>query len=136
MTRDLPLTERSGDDPTHASQTVTEADIRRLVVAFYDSARTDEVIGPIFDREVQDWDAHFDRMCDFWSSAVLKTGRYSGRPGMKHFGLGLSPDHFDRWLGRWEHAATAQLGDQRAAPFIDMGRRMARGMMNITGMMN
>lgn len=130
--RELPLTEGPGENPTG----ITEADIRRLVVAFYESARTDDVIGPIFDREVGDWDAHFDRMCDFWSSAVLKTGRYSGRPGMKHFGLGLSPEHFDRWLGQWERAATEHLGARDAAPFIDMGRRMARGMMNITGMMN
>lgn len=140
--RHLPLTEGKAHTPTgaasdpadHTDQTASEADIRRLVVAFYERGRTDPLIGPIFGREVTDWEAHFDRMCDFWSSAVLKTGRYSGRPAMQHFGLGLTPEHFDRWLGLWEETALAELGAAKADPFVDMGRRMARAMLNITGM--
>lgn len=133
----LPLTEgASSPGPDHqAGVHATEADIRRLVVTFYDGARVDPLLGPIFEREVGDWDAHYDRLVDFWSSAVLKTGRYSGRPGAKHFGLGLTPDHFARWLALWERTANDLLGEAKAAPFVDMGRRMGRGMMNITGML-
>lgn len=134
MSRDaneLPLTE--GRHPP-AAASVSEEDIRRLVVAFYESARGDGLIGPIFDGHVADWDAHFDTMCDFWSSAVLKTGRYSGRPAAAHFGLGLTEPHFDRWLAVWEQTARRELGAAKAEPFVAMGRRMAEAMMNVTGM--
>ena len=112
----------------------SEADIRRLVVSFYAMVREDSLLGPIFDAEVADWEKHFDRMCEFWSSAVLKTGRYSGRPALKHFGLGLTPEHFSHWLKMWEKTTTSELGEAKAAPFIDMGQRMGRAMMNVTGM--
>jgi hemoglobin len=29
---------------------------------------------------------------------LLATGRYKGNPMMKHFQLGLVPQHFKRWL--------------------------------------
>jgi len=112
----------------------SEADIRRLVVSFYAAAREDPMLGPIFVAEVADWDKHFDRMCDFWSSAVLKTGRYSGRPALKHFGLDLTREHFSRWLAMWTKVSTGKLGEAKAEPFIDMGQRMGRAMMNVTGM--
>ncbi|HHN78413.1 MAG TPA: group III truncated hemoglobin [Phycisphaerales bacterium] len=129
----LPLTEARG---TPGEGLADEADIRRLVVTFYDVARGDGLLGPIFDAKIGDWDAHYDTMCDFWSSAVLKTGRYSGRPASAHFGLGLTEAHFERWLSLWERVARQELGDPKAEPFVDMGRRMARAMMNVSGMLN
>lgn len=129
--RGLPIAGRAGEGAAADG----EADIRRLVVAFYDAARVDDMIGPVFDA-VTDWDSHYTTMCDFWSSAVLKTGRYAGRPASAHFGLGLTEPHFDRWLETWERVAVRELGETKAEPFIDMGRRMARGMMNVTGMMS
>lgn len=134
MSRDaneLPLTEGSGGAGVAPA---SEGEIRRLVVEFYETARGDGLIGPVFDGHVADWDAHFDTMCDFWSSAVLKTGRYSGRPAAAHFGLGLTEQHFERWLAIWEQTAERELGGAKAAPFIAMGRRMADAMMNVTGM--
>lgn len=143
----LPLSEpsrgsnpRTSDPRTSEARTseagISETDIRRLVVGFYTAARTDDVIGPVFEGSVDDWDTHFDRMCDFWSSAILKTGRYSGRPAMQHFGLGLTPEHFERWLCAWERTARDELGAAKAAPFIDMGQRMARSMMNMRGVLS
>ncbi len=136
----MPLTEAPGgvgrgDAARPGGRPAGEDEIRRLVVEFYDAARGDDLLGPIFDAGVGDWDAHYDTMCDFWSSAVLKTGRYSGRPAAAHFGLGLTEAHFDRWLSLWERVARDELGDSKAEPFVDMGRRMARAMMNVTGML-
>ena len=42
--------------------------------AFYGAARGDEVLGPLFER-VDDWEAHIVRICAFWSSVTLMTGR-------------------------------------------------------------
>ena len=132
--RPLSLTENLGSPESGDIEMASEADIRRLVVSFYATAREDPMLGPIFVSQVADWDKHFDRMCDFWSSAVLKTGRYSGRPAMKHFGLGLTPEHFSRWLAMWTKVSIDELGEAKAGPFIDMGQRMGRAMMNVTGL--
>ena len=38
-------------------------------------------------------------MCDFWSSVLMRTGRYHGRPMPKHLALpDLNDAHFQRWL--------------------------------------
>ena len=53
-----------------------EAGIRALVHGFYAKVRQDAELGPIFDRVIgDDWDNHLAKMCDFWSSVMLTTGR-------------------------------------------------------------
>lgn len=126
-------------EPTHALPlspagpgaprgTVTEAEIRRLVISFYATACEDELIGPIFRRVVHDWETHYDTLTDFWSAVVLGTQRYSGRPAAAHLPLDLSKAHFARWLELWGEVATRELGEAKAAPFIEMGGKMSRSM--------
>src|SRR5690606_1152406 len=66
--------------------TVNEDSIRRLVHEFYDAVRRDDVIGPIFLARIAPgrWPFHLNRMCDFWSSVLLRTGRYQGQPLPPH----------------------------------------------------
>lgn len=77
---------------------ITEEQIGRLVEAFYAKVRVDPEIGPIFNAIVSDWPHHLSVLKDFWSTVLLTTGRYKGDPAMRHIGLGLDPEHFDRWL--------------------------------------
>ena len=86
--------------------------INRLVRAFYARARLDPLLGPIFDHNVGDWEAHFARMGDFWSSVALMSGRYHGQPIAAHFPLPVDTRHFNRWL---ELFAAARAGDLSAA---------------------
>ncbi len=104
---------------------ITEAVIRRLVHSFYARVRRDEELGPIFERAIGDgWDRHLANMVDFWSSVSLGTGRYRGKPHLAHRGLGLSPEHFGRWLGLFRQ--TAEEVCPEAAPFfIDRAERIA-----------
>ncbi|HEX8327629.1 MAG TPA: group III truncated hemoglobin [Hymenobacter sp.] len=37
-------------------------------------------------------------MYDFWSSVLLGTSRYKGRPMAKHFPLPIRAEHFRQWL--------------------------------------
>ena len=107
---------------------ITEATIRHLVHSFYARVRQDEALGPIFAKVVgDDWDRHLANMVDFWSSVSLGTGRYSGRPHQAHRSLGLSPEHFERWLGLFRD--TAQEACPEAAPFfIDRANRIAESL--------
>ncbi|RTQ49124.1 group III truncated hemoglobin [Hymenobacter gummosus] len=77
----------------------TEADIRTLVDRFYDKVNQDELLGPIFNDVARvHWQAHLPTMYDFWSSLLLGTGRYKGRPFPKHWPLPIGSAHFRRWL--------------------------------------
>src|SRR5579872_3739376 len=71
--------------------------IERLVLAFYARARRDPLIGPVFESRVRDWDTHLKRMCDFWSSVALMSGRYHGEPMAAHLPLPIDTPHFNRW---------------------------------------
>lgn len=120
-------------DPA-APPLVSEQDIRRLVHTFYGRVHADDLIGPIFDAHVGDWDRHLANLCDFWSSVTLRTSRYQGRPLRPHFMMGLEPAHFDRWLDLFERTALEVLTPPAEALFIDRARRIADSFeMAITG---
>ena len=65
----------------------TEDDIREMVERFYGMVRADGRLGPIFEAHIDDWDAHLIKLRDFWSSMLLRTGRFTGAPMPKHIGL-------------------------------------------------
>ncbi len=104
---------------------VNEASIERLVRMFYGRAREDAVIGPVFNASVADWDHHIANITDFWSSILLRTGRYGGRPMRPHLALPLHGEHFDRWLMLFESTAREVFSTEVAAAFIDRARRIA-----------
>jgi hemoglobin len=104
---------------------IDAAMIERLVQAFYGRARRDPLIGPIFERTVADWDAHIARMCDFWSSVVLMSGRYHGQPMAAHSPLPIATQHFDRWLELFAESAHATCPPAAAIHFIDRAYRIA-----------
>jgi hemoglobin len=104
---------------------IDEASIARLVRTFYGRAREDELIGPIFNRAVADWDHHIGKITDFWSSMMLKTGRYDGRPMRPHLVLPLTSAHFDRWLQLFEQTARDIFSADVAEAFVIRARRIA-----------
>jgi len=84
-------------DPSF-SDIQTEADIKRLVNTFYDKVNADPLLGPIFNEVAHvDWPAHLPKMYDFWSSVLLHTSRYQGRPFPPHVPLPIDGTHFQRW---------------------------------------
>ena len=118
---DNPLTR-----PGAAHPAITEAMIATLVRRFYEKAREDAVIGPVFMATVEDWDEHIANITDFWSSVMLRTGRYQGRPMRPHLILPLEAGHFDRWLLLFEATARAVCADDEIADaFIIRARRIA-----------
>lgn len=109
----------------------TEADIQDMVHRFYDRVRTDTTLGPIFNAHISAnaWPAHLATMCNFWSSLLRGTARYSGTPMTKHAALpDLSAEHFQHWLVLFRQNAAslpnAALG-QRAT---QLAERIARSL--------
>jgi hemoglobin len=97
---------------------VDEPLIRRLVHAFYAKVRQDPVLGPVFNREVDDWDEHLARLSDFWSSVMLMTGRFKGQPMLVHQRLpDIGAAHFGRWLELFRETAGEVCPPEAAAVF-------------------
>lgn len=104
-----------------------EAMIRRVVDRFYALARHDDVIGPIFRRVVPDaeWQAHLDTIADFWSSMLLGSRRYDGRPMPRHMAIPeLDDAHFMRWLALFRGTVEAECPPATAALLIDRSERV------------
>lgn len=130
----LTVTEAAG--LAHAdAEGVTEPLIRAVVVEFYRRAREDDRLGPIFEARVQDWDWHLDRMTDFWSAALLRSGRYSGRPVEKHRPItDLTVEHFDRWVELFEATVNDVCEPAEAQAFMVRAHRMRDGMTKVLGL--
>jgi hemoglobin len=98
---------------------VTEEMIRDQVHTFYGRVRQDEVLGPIFNGKVADWDEHLAKLCDFWSSVMLMSGRFKGSPMRAHAEVPqIETPHFGRWLEIWRRAAREVCPPEAAALFI------------------
>ncbi len=105
---------------------VTEEMIRDLVLAFYARVRRDAVLGPVFNAAIGDWDAHLDKLCAFWSSVTLMTGRYKGTPMKAHAELPqIGAEHFRQWLGLFRTTAAELCPPDAAALFIARAERIA-----------
>lgn len=108
---------------------IDEAVIARLVDRFYARVRQDEILGPVFAARIEDWDAHLIKLCAFWSSVVLMTGRYKGRPMPVHAAIAeISDVHFERWLKLFAETAKSVCAPEAAALFIDRAKRIAESL--------
>ncbi len=102
--------------------------IEVLVRRFYEKVRADALLGSIFESRIRDWEPPLKRMCDFWSSVALMTGRYHGTPMAKHLPLPVEAEHFDRWLALFEETAREICLAKAADHFIERARRIAESL--------
>jgi hemoglobin len=108
---------------------ITEAVIRNLVHVFYARVRCDPLLGPVFNTRVEDWPAHLEKLCAFWSSVMLMTARYKGTPMKAHAELPeLTPEHFRHWLALFHDTARKICPDAAASLFVDRSKRIAQSL--------
>jgi hemoglobin len=107
---------------------IDEDMIRRLVHTFYERVRADAMLGPVFKTRITDWTTHLERMCAFWSSVTLMSGRYHGRPMQAHAPLPVGGIHFDRWLELFEATAGDVCPQPAAVLFVEKARMIAESL--------
>ena len=105
---------------------IDETMIEQLVRCFYARVREDELLGPIFNSRITDWEPHLQRICEFWSSVVLSSGVYHGQPMRMHLPLPVDAQHFDHWLHLFEQTARELFSEPIASYFIERAQRIAR----------
>jgi hemoglobin len=85
----------------------TKEDVFLLVSSFYDKVRQDAVLGPFFNNVITDWDAHIDRLTNFWESSLFLKTKYLGNPLEVHVKVdrennnSITELHFGLWLNLW-----------------------------------
>lgn len=104
--------------------------IQAVVDSFYETIRSDPILGPIFRDHVSDWPAHLATMYRFWSTIVNFTGQYSGNPLVVHARLPhLAEAHFVRWLELWSATVEKFVPTSDQSRFVHPAVRVARRMM-------
>jgi hemoglobin len=129
MTDQAPRRDRAQLAPGHAVG-VTEEMIVELVHAFYAKVRPEPVLGPIFEGAIGgEWDEHLGKLCDFWSSVLLMTGRFKGRPMAAHVQVeAIQPAHFARWLELFGRTAREVWPPAAAALVIEKAEMIGRSL--------
>ena len=109
---------------------ITEERLSELVDLFYGRVRKDDLIGPVFNRAIDDWPEHLERLQAFWSSVMLTSGRYKGRPLPAHVkhGDSIRQASFDRWLELWREATEDVLPPAAAAAMQEKAGRIAESL--------
>jgi hemoglobin len=109
---------------------VTEPMIRDMVFGFYAKVRRDPALGPIFEGAIGDgWDEHLEKMCDFWSSVLLMSGRFKGSPMTAHARTpGIEYAHFGRWLTLFRETAAEVCPPRAALLFVAKAEMIAESL--------
>lgn len=102
-------------------------DVFLLVTTFYERVRKDELLGPIFNTIIKDWDKHLEHLTDFWESNLFFGKKYKGDPIQKHIDVDsyyngkINELHFGTWMNLWYETIdelfvgdTAQIAKNRA----------------------
>ncbi|MFG6447007.1 group III truncated hemoglobin [Roseateles sp. BYS180W] len=107
----------------------TEEDIEQLVTHFYAAVRQDAVLGPIFNRHIDDWPSHLSKLVDFWSSILRGTARFRGAPMPAHQALPeLQPELFQRWLRLFAQSCAAHTNAAMSARAMEVAPRIAQSL--------
>jgi len=117
--------------PTKADLEPGEA-VQHLVNAFYDGAKRDAVLGPVFNKIIgDDWSSHLPVMYSFWDSVVFGLGGYKGQAVAKHIDidrqLPLRAEHFEHWITRWN----ATVDSMFAGPNAELAKSKANMMLQL-----
>lgn len=101
-------------------------DIRLLVDTFYATVRKDDLIGPLFERIIQDrWEEHLEKMYRFWQTVLLDEHTYYGAPFPPHAQMLLEQAHFHRWISIFHSTIDTLFEGENAEKAKGQGERMA-----------
>ena len=114
---------------------IDEDGLEELVAAFYAKVRRDPMLGPVFEAAVgtgeEEWGRHLHKIAAFWSSVLLGTGRYQGRPMPAHAALpGIGAEHFARWLALFGETASTLFAPEPAARIEDAAQRIGKSLQH------
>lgn len=101
-------------------------DIRLLVDTFYDRAKNEPTIGPVFMSHIADWETHLEKMYKFWGSILLGEHSYNGNPFGQHVPLKIDSQHFSAWLVLFTQTVNDLFEGEKAAEALERAENIGR----------
>ena len=98
----------------------TRDDVYKLVTQFYAKVRADDLLGPIFNKNIHHWPEHFEHLTDFWEGNLFFKKIFKGRPLQTHKrvdrneGYTIKEQHFGIWLNHWVQTVNELYAGERA----------------------
>lgn len=117
-------------DTAIRKQVLTREDLFFIVNTFYKEVRKDEVLGPMFNTTISDWEQHLEKITDFWSNQIFDTRVYKGHPMQAHVEFdkkmhySITPTHFGTWLFYWINTINTYYEGANAELLKDRARKM------------
>jgi len=111
-------------------QIENRADITFLVHQFYDKIRADQEIGFYFNTMIKDWDAHLEKLTDFWETNLFAVKKYKGNPNEVHnkvdsyFEGKITSNEFGIWLNYWFQTLDEHFEGENAETLKRRARKM------------
>lgn len=110
------------------NQPFDNAAVAQLVDRFYEKIRRDDVLGPVFNPVVHDWDEHKRLLTSFWCSVALRASSYRGNPMAAHRPLPIRAEHFDHWVALWRTTCNECLDPENAERMAEYAERIGRSL--------
>ncbi|HQV59072.1 MAG TPA: group III truncated hemoglobin, partial [Ilumatobacteraceae bacterium] len=105
---------------------------------FYRQAAMDDVLGPIFEATITDWNHHIAKLTDFWAWQLFGVRGYEGNPLIAHRPvheqMPFRAEHYQRWLELFTETVdldyvgpVAEAAKQRATKMANAMQRLLDG---------
>lgn len=112
-------------------QIENRADVSFLVHQFYAKIRADKEIGFYFNEMISDWDAHLEKLTDFWETNLFGVRKYKGNPHAvhnevdAHFDEKITTNEFGIWLNHWFQTIDEHFEGENAETLKRRARKMS-----------
>lgn len=106
-------------------------DIMLLVTNFYTQVRENEMLGPIFNPIIQNWDEHLEHIGDFWEGMIFQKPLFKGNPVKAHVladafhNHAITQLHFHEWLTLWHSTVNSLFQGDHAELVKNKARNIA-----------
>ncbi|WP_431243971.1 group III truncated hemoglobin [Flavobacterium sp. P21] len=112
-------------------QIENRADVSFLVHQFYAKIRADKEIGFYFNEMISDWEAHLEKLTDFWETNLFAIRKYKGNPHAvhnqvdEHFGGKITANEFGIWLNYWAQTLDEHFEGENVETLKRRARKMS-----------
>jgi len=105
--------------------------LKLLLRHFYADVRQHALLGPIFNKHIDDWPAHLVKIGSFWARLTGGPSGYLGQMPAKHLRLGIEARHFNVWLQLWDFNCCSHLKSAEAQEMICLAHEIGRRLKEI-----
>jgi hemoglobin len=112
-------------------QIENRTDVSFLVHQFYAKIRADKEIGFYFNEMISNWDAHLEKLTDFWETNLFGVRKYKGNPHAvhnevdTHFDEKITSNEFGIWLNHWFQTIDEHFEGENAETLKRRARKMS-----------